>query len=169
MDAADLERVLEIAESVHPDYPEDLAVFANRLVLFPAGCMCLEHDDRVVGYLISHPAVLNDPPELNTVLPALPASADCYYIHDLALLAQTRGSGSGGQGALLAAEVAMSYGFDRIGLVAVNNSTAFWNACGFISMDSPKADAKLASYGDGSSLMVRHLSARQECSSILSV
>ena len=48
---ADLSMTETIAEQVHPDYPEDPAVFAERLALFPAGCFML----GAVGYLIAHP------------------------------------------------------------------------------------------------------------------
>ncbi len=44
MTPGDLPAVLAIADVVHPDYPEDAAIFAERLALYPAGCRVLERD-----------------------------------------------------------------------------------------------------------------------------
>jgi GNAT superfamily N-acetyltransferase len=41
MAATDLPAVMTVAAKVHPDYPEGEAVFAERLTLHPAGCLCL--------------------------------------------------------------------------------------------------------------------------------
>lgn len=144
MIAADLAAVIAIAEIVHVDYPESPEVFANRLALFPAGCFMAVEDGRVLGYGISHPGLVGDPPPLDTVLAALPGAADCLYVHDVALLGEARGRRLG---AALAAEldgVARGHGFDRIALTAVNKSDGFWEGLGFL----PVPCAKLDSYGD---------------------
>ncbi len=41
MTRSDLAKVERIGETVHPDYPEDAAVIAERLQLYPAGCFVL--------------------------------------------------------------------------------------------------------------------------------
>ncbi|XKH35702.1 GNAT family N-acetyltransferase [Azospirillum doebereinerae] len=95
MTKADLDAVLAVADVVHPDYPEDRAVFAERLALFPEGCRLAERDGRVLGYGVMHPGLLGVPPPLDAPLGALPAVADCLYLHDIALLPDTRGLGLG--------------------------------------------------------------------------
>src|SRR5262245_22544678 len=90
----DLSDVSRVADRVHTDYPEDEAVFAERLSLYPAGCFTLQHNERTIGYVISHPWHFKKPPELNALLNAIPARASTYYIHDIALLPEARASGA---------------------------------------------------------------------------
>lgn len=144
MRAEDLAIVAAIAEVVHVDYPEDPAVFADRLALFPSGCLMAEEDGQPLGYCIAHPGTIGAPPPLDTVLGALPPAADCLYIHDVALLPQARGRHLGIALARRLEDVARAHGFDRMALTAVNNSDGFWAGLGYV----PQPCAKLASYGD---------------------
>lgn len=144
MAAADLSQVERVANIVHVNYPEDPAVFADRLALFAPGCLMAEEDGEILGYCLAHPGTLGDPPPLDTVLAALPATADCLYVHDVALLPQARGRHLGVALARLMEDVARAHGFAIIALTAVNNSDGFWSAQGY----QPQPCAKLASYGD---------------------
>lgn len=144
MNVADLPRVNQIADIVHVNYPEDPAVFANRLALFPDGCRMAEDGAQSLGYCIVHPGIIGQPPALDSVLASLPAAADCLYIHDVALLPEARGRKLGIALARLMEDVARAHGFDRIALTAVNNSDGFWGSLGY----EPQPCDKLASYGD---------------------
>ncbi|HLO76672.1 MAG TPA: GNAT family N-acetyltransferase [Magnetospirillum sp.] len=144
MQAADLATVTAVADVVHVNYPEDPAVFADRLALFAPGCLMAEEDGRVLGYCISHPGIVGQPPPLDTVLGALPAGCDCLYIHDVALLPAARGRHLGVAVARLLENVARVHGFGRMALTAVNGSDGFWGALGYL----PQPCAKLASYGE---------------------
>lgn len=144
MTGADLAAVNRIADVVHVNYPEDPAVFANRLALFPDGCRMAGDGGQVLGYCIAHPGVIGQPPALDCVLDALPAGADCLYIHDVALLPEARGRKLGIALARLMEDVARAHGFDRIGLTAVNKSDGFWGSLGY----EPRPCDTLASYGD---------------------
>ena len=96
MMAADLAAVERIAEIVHPAYPESEEVPAERLALFPAGCLIAEGAlGEVLGYAVSHPGRLGRPPALDSRLGELPSDADCLYLHDVALLPEARGLGLG--------------------------------------------------------------------------
>ncbi|MCS6760078.1 MAG: GNAT family N-acetyltransferase, partial [Candidatus Devosia euplotis] len=53
--ALDLPTVEAIAALVHPDFPEDAAVFAERQWLYPDGTYLLELDGGAAGYVLSHP------------------------------------------------------------------------------------------------------------------
>ena len=69
MTAGDLPLVERIAEVVHPDYPESGDVPAERLSLFPAGCLIAENGQGdVLGYAVSHPGRLGRPPALDSLL-----------------------------------------------------------------------------------------------------
>ena len=49
----DLPAVEAIAAAVHPDFPEDAAVFAERQRLYPDGARLLELDGEPSGYILS--------------------------------------------------------------------------------------------------------------------
>ncbi|WP_338025322.1 hypothetical protein [Bradyrhizobium yuanmingense] len=56
MEPDHLPGVRGIADRVHLNYPEDEAVFSERLELYPEGCFVLERArDGLTGYIISHP------------------------------------------------------------------------------------------------------------------
>jgi ribosomal protein S18 acetylase RimI-like enzyme len=148
MTASDLPAVLAVAAVVHPDYPEEEAVFAERLRLFPQGCLVLDGPKGLLGYVVSHPWHRGGPPALNTLLGRLPEAPGAFYIHDLALLPEARGTGAGrlivGRLVALAREAQQP----RLALVAVNDSSGFWQRQGFREMHDPALAAKLASYDD---------------------
>jgi GNAT superfamily N-acetyltransferase len=153
MTPADATAVDSIAALVHPAFPEDEAVFAERLALHPAGCRLLMMSDRPAGYAPSHPWRSGTLPALNALLGAIPADADTYYVHDLALLPAARGTGAA---AVLVGDLkqhAGSLGLSGLSLVAVNGSAGFWRRQGFAEILAGEASEKLASYGAGACLM----------------
>jgi GNAT superfamily N-acetyltransferase len=153
MGTADLAAVSGIAAIVHPAFPEDDAVFAERLALHPAGCRLLTVAGEPAGYVISHPWRTGSLPALNALLGAIPAEADTYYVHDLALLPSARGTGAGAAIVQDLKRHALLLGFTGLSLVAVNNSAAFWARQGFGETPAGAASEKLASYGDDARLM----------------
>jgi ribosomal protein S18 acetylase RimI-like enzyme len=157
MTATDLPAVLAVAGVVHPDYPEDEAVFAERLRLFPDGCLVLAGDDGLRGYVVSHPCHRAAPPTLNSLLGGLPAQAGSFYIHDLALLPAARGGGAGGMIVARLVEIAARAGLPCLSLVAIDGSSGFWRRQGFHELHDPALAAKLASYDDAARYMERDL------------
>lgn len=157
MSVSDLQRVLIVAAQVHAAYPEDAAVFAERLRLYPAGCRVLEIEGQVAGYIISHPWRLGTPPTLNSLLGALPANADTYYLHDLALLPMARGAGAGSVIVEALVQQACAEGLATLSLVAVHDSVAFWQRHGFAMVEDPALTEKLQSYDQAARFMVRRL------------
>ena len=159
--APDLPAVEAIAAIVHPDFPEDGAVFAERLALYPDGTRLFELDGVAAGYVLSHPWMLGELPALNGLLGALPEHADTFYIHDLALLNKARGTGAA---AMIVGEIqrhARARGFASMSLVAVNGSLGFWHKHGFRaqrpSMLAPALVDKLAGYELAARLMIKAL------------
>jgi len=157
MRQADLPAVAAIADRVHEAYPEDPEVFAERLRLWPEGCWVYESEGRRLGYVLSHPARAFEPPPLNTLLGALPDQPTTYYIHDLALLPETRGQGAGSAIARILLEGARRAGCPDVSLVAVNDSAGFWGRHGFKVVSQPALEAKLRSYDDDARFMVKPL------------
>ncbi len=157
MMAGDLSAVARIADQVHPAHPESAAVAAERLALYPAGCLVLERDGDPIGYALSHPWHADTPPPLDTLLGRLPTSPGTFYLHDLALLPAARGLRAGTAAVRLLADQARRDRLPTASLVAVSGSVPFWRRQGFVVADSPALRDKLASYGADARFMVRRL------------
>jgi len=157
MTVQDLAQVQVLADTIHLDHPEDAQVFAERLRLYPQGCLALEDDGRLIGYAVTHPWHFGAPPALDSLLRAIPADATTYYVHDVALLPEARGKGHAVQAGERLARHARDSGFSNLSLVAVNNSQPFWGRLGFRVATVPGLEAKLLTYGPGAALMVRDL------------
>ncbi|MCC7251382.1 GNAT family N-acetyltransferase [Hyphomicrobium sp.] len=157
MTTADMPAVCAVGDGIHVAYPEDKAVFVERLRLYPAGCVALELDSKLAGYAITHPWRYAEPPALNVMLDALPERATTYYIHDIALLPETRGSGAGSAIVNAVIAHAETIGVSNVSLVAVNGSVPFWSRFGFAVTEEPKVTAKLLTYDADARFMVRTL------------
>lgn len=159
MTAGDLADVLKLAAVIHPDYPESPEVFAERLGLYPAGCLVLQRTGdlagQLAGYLVSHPWTSAAPPALDSLLGALPSFPALYYLHDLALAPVARGSGAAQAAVDRANAVAAVAGLDRLGLVAVNGADRFWSRCGFAPSADPALQAAAAKYDANALYMTR--------------
>lgn len=153
----DLPMVEAIAAEVHPAFPEDLAVFVERSRLYPEGARLLEVGGRPAGYVFSHPWRFRQLPALNSLLGRIPADADTYYLHDLALLPVARGSGAAGTLMNYLVRHATRAGFPTLSLVAVNGSVPFWSRHGFAIAEAAELTDKLRSYEDAARFMVRDL------------
>jgi ribosomal protein S18 acetylase RimI-like enzyme len=156
MQPADLPAVGALAARIHPAFPEDDAVFAERLRLYPDGCHVLACDGALVAYVVSHPW-RGGPPSLNSLLGELPPSPSTFYIHDLALAPEARGQGAASEIVAKLAAHAGSEGLPMMALVAVNGSEGFWRRHGFAARPDPALERKLASYGDDARFMTRAL------------
>ena len=152
MREADLPAVSAIAAAVHPGYPESDAVFAERLRLFPAGCLALEAGDAVSGYAVAHPWRAREPVPLDTLLSALPREPGALYLHDLALRPAARGAGAAGEAVRILAGLA---GPLPLALVAIGGTEGFWRRQGFVPQADPALEAVLAGYDPGARYMER--------------
>lgn len=149
----DLGSVVRIADRVHVDYPERPEIIAEKLTLYPDGCLILDSPDGAIGYVLAHPWHRSAPPKLDHPLGAIPADAGTYYLHDLALLPEARGTGAGRAAVGLIVAQARRAGFADISLIAVGNSVPFWSAQGF----RPATDGPDRPYGPASLFMRRLL------------
>lgn len=158
MTPSDLSAVVAIADVVHPTFPEDASIFAERLLLYSPGCHVLTGNSGALdGYAISHPWHGAGPPALNSLLQRLPDAATTFYIHDIALLPTARGRGAAA--AIVEALVAQARaaGLATVALAAVNGTEAFWQKHGFRPAAGAALAEKLASYGGGARFMTRPL------------
>lgn len=157
MTPADLPAVQALADVIHPDFPEDAAVFSDRLALHPAGCFILNGSTGTVGYVLSHPWLDRQPPKLNAILGQPATDASTYYIHDLALLPAARKSGAAAAIVEILATHASALQLHNMTLVAVNNSVHFWRRQGFDIVVDPDLDRQLRSYDAQACFMRREL------------
>lgn len=157
MSGYDLGAVFDIANRVHPGFFEAEAVLAEKFELYRNGCYLLEVSEKPAGYVLSHPWKLGSLPALDTLLGEIPADADTFYIHDLALLPLTRGLGAAGQIVAALTKHAGAMGFPTLSLVAVNGSVPFWEKQGFAVEDRPELNDKLSAYEDAARYMVKAL------------
>jgi GNAT superfamily N-acetyltransferase len=157
MTRADIPGLMSIAAVVHPSYPENEAVFAERLSLFPVGCRTLVGvDGRLHGYIVSHPWRDAAQVPLNTLLVALPLQPTALYLHDLALLPTARGTGAAGEVVRYLLDLARGLALLTASLVAVSGSVGFWGRQGF-EAGGVVASRDMQGYGDDAVFMVRSL------------
>jgi hypothetical protein len=152
MRSDDLDAVLNLADTSHPDLPESREVFAERLALYPAGCLVLDDDGYLGGYAVSHPIRRSEPPTLGTLIGSLPPNADQFYIHDVVIAPSRRGLGAAASGVVRLLSLASE--FETSALISVYGTAAFWSRFGFAP--SPEdMTAKLRPYGADAVYMVR--------------
>jgi len=145
--------VLAIAGRLHPGLPERAEVFAEKLRLFPDGCRKLVSDGKLTGYGLAHPWLLSSAPKLDAFLEALPASPDCLYLHDAAVLPEGRGRGAARAYVQYLEALARSLGLGRLALVSVYGTVPLWEKLGFtvVSAGAPPTP----SYGPSAAYMIK--------------
>lgn len=154
MEKSDLDCVLQIAGIVHAEFPEDAAIFEERLRLYPQGCFVLEGKSGRFGYLVGHPWLFRSPPPLNSLLGALPEHPGTYYLHDLAILPGGRSAGCGSSIIMEELARARKNRFSSVSLISVHASFPFWRKLGFLQDESPELSKSLESYGDKARFMM---------------
>jgi len=148
-----LDEINRIADLVHPTLPEPIEVFAERLRLFPEGCLSL--GDPPKGYAFFHPWIKGEAPTLGSLLRELPANPDAMHLHDIAVLPEMRGSKVSSKAVAAAERSAKSMGIRTLQLVSVYGTHVLWERFGFHIVE----DHGLDSYGSAH-LMMREVKAR---------
>lgn len=152
----DIECLVRVADKIHPGLPESDEVFAERVKLFPEGCLALVEgeDDELCGYVISHPIRRRQPPALDSLLEEIAPDADQYYIHDLALLPKARGRGLAQE--CISKLFAIAKRFPTTSLVSVYGTAPFWGRFGFVPEEIDEVlKKKLLGYGDDATYLER--------------
>ncbi|KAK4183777.1 putative gcn5-related n-acetyltransferase [Podospora australis] len=166
----DINAVHKIGNIIHAALPEDQSIPAERLRLFPDGCLVLaspstnteddnnaaEEEEVIGGYIISHPIKHRQPPPLNTLLGDIPIDADQFYLHDVAILPEFRGKGLAAMGIAMAL-VEADKRFQTTCLVSVYGTAKFWGRFGFAPVEDVGAalKEKVRGYGEDAIFMER--------------
>jgi GNAT superfamily N-acetyltransferase len=150
MAAEDLDAVVAVAETVHPDLPERPEVLDERRRLYPPGALVVEGEAGLLGYLLCHPGLAGAPPPLDSLLLALPDQPTCLYLHDIALRPEARRLGLAAAALDMLRGQALGLGLGRLALTAVGGSAVVWRRLGFAEAAVAKP---LAGYGPGAVYM----------------
>ncbi|KAI4207016.1 MAG: hypothetical protein LQ348_000703 [Seirophora lacunosa] len=150
MSADDIESLVRVANKIHPDLPESDQVFAERVTLFPAGCLALAEDDgggdELCGYVISHPIRRRQPPALDSLLGEIASDADQYYVHDLAILPEQ----------CMEKLFATAKRYTTTSVVSVYGTAPFWGRFGFVVEEIDEdLKMKVLDYGDDATYLER--------------
>lgn len=108
------------------DYYEGIESFFSKIYGYKDGCFVCEIEDKICGYIISFPYLLNKPYPINQIYNT-PEDHNCYYIHDLCVDKNYRKLGV----AKALVEKVISIDYDPKVLTAVQDSEKFWVKFGF--------------------------------------
>lgn len=124
--------ILEIQAQAYQEIGlEALDVLKSKWKVSPESCIVsLSDQNKVLGYLLSHPWQGASPPKLFEVLPNV-KHGEYFYLHDLAVNTQSKGQGIGRALLETLTGIARHRGFRNIRLVAVQGSHSFWSHLGF--------------------------------------
>lgn len=147
----DAEAISRLSLQILGDLGETAEIFSERIGLCPEGCHVLTNGEELLGHAITHPWLRGQPPAMNQRLGSLPSKADCWYIHEVVLVARARGRG--GVRTVLQAlrATAAAAGLPVMALVAVEGASAYWQGLGFQPV--PLSDAQVGSYGGQATYM----------------
>ena len=159
MTAAHISEVVRVqANAFTEDLRETAEVFEDRFARFGEYFRVAFLGGHIAGYMVCFPWKLGDTPVNNQKFPETLPGPDCFYIHDIALLSEARGTGI--SRALLndAYDTAHRLGYDAVSLVAVGQSGSYWDKVGFVPY-THVGEGKLGRirdiYGAGARLMAR--------------
>jgi len=145
---ADVPEIFRISKLIHPDIPERIETYREKLRLSPGSCFVVCDGKSIRGYAITLPWTAREIPELDTLLGAIPKNASALYIHDVALLPSARSLGLVGELMALMDAAGGKLGLTEISLAAVYGSETTWFQYGFRRMNmSEKLMAQSATYG----------------------
>ncbi|KAK4114705.1 acyl-CoA N-acyltransferase [Canariomyces notabilis] len=154
----DVKGITQVADEVHRELPESEDVFAERVKLFPEGCLVLVNGEHICGYAISHPIRNGQPPALDSMLGTIASDADQYYIHDVSILPTLRGNGLASACINKLLEVGDKY--STTCLISVYGTAKFWRRFGFMPGPlNPVLSEKLRGYGEDAAYLLRQNSA----------
>lgn len=141
------------AAAYHEIEPEDLPVMARKLELSPESCFVCRVNRDVKGYILAHPWLKCQIPELHVRIAELPPGADSMYVHDLAVTSEVRGQHAAVALFTAMRKAAIAAGFRYSHLVAIQSSFRFWEKMGYKPMNNTTLQGKLNSYPPGAVVM----------------
>jgi GNAT superfamily N-acetyltransferase len=148
MQSTDLPAVIKLQDRCYAaELFEPADVLVHRFKTCAETCWVAFYRDKLWGYLFCYPSV-------NGKIGALAEdfqkaqTADCLYLHDMAVSSDARGQGVAKALLAQAEHYASEHQYALLALVAVQNSASYWQQQGFspVSDISPLQQQLLASY-----------------------
>ena len=132
---SDWDRIVELEASAYESggLSEGQVVLKSRARASPATCFVLETGQRIAGYMLSLPYPAFQYPDLTRAEEPTARSSRSpnLHLHDLVIADGLRRRGFGKQLLQHLTATARSSRYERISLVAVAGSDAFWSANGY--------------------------------------
>ncbi len=128
---ADAPAIAALARAELGDYGEAAALYAERIALAPEGCRVFVDGPTVIGHCISHPWRRSAPPAMHAMLGAIPADADCWYLHDVVFAREGRGMKAVERLLPDLCATARGHGIATLALIAVGGADRYWTRLGF--------------------------------------
>lgn len=152
----DLDAVISLQTTCYgAEFHEPKASFASKLRSAPESCWVMPGPSGLLAYLVCLPIKGDQLPALHSPDWHSAPDPDWLYLHDLAIHPDARGAGLAKLMLLRATELARTRGLASMGLIAVQGSVPFWRRHGFEPAVGQISEAKLASFGEGATFMLR--------------
>lgn len=160
MTQGDLAAVLTVQHQCYAAaFHEPLEAFASKWTASPDTCWVAESEGAVCAYLVCLPIEQQGLPPLHATAFQRSPHPDWLYLHDLAIGPGARGTGLAPQLIERALGKARDMALPGAGLIAVQDSSAFWRRFGFEIDTSEQlvTTEKLHSFGADAVFMSRAL------------
>ncbi|GAA2997198.1 GNAT family N-acetyltransferase [Actinokineospora diospyrosa] len=153
--AEDWAAIAALEAATYGALSEGRTVLQSRAVASPETCFVLDAGERIAGYVLSLPYPDHRFPDLSEPEFTVHGRAN-LHLHDLVIAPASRGHGFG---ALLVDRVIeAAVGAERVSLVALEGTGAFWTARGFRALPAVATPG----YGPGAVYMSRPITRRVE-------
>ena len=159
MRICDVAAILRIQRACYvPHMNESQPVIEHRLSASPETAWVAERAGEVVAYLAAYPSLLGKVTSLGGHF-NVPLTADCLYLHDLAVAPTWRSHGIADQLIAAARAFASRQSLPFIALVALENARGFWERHAFATSEVASAQQAdlLASYPETCHYMTHQL------------
>lgn len=137
----DAQAIARLEARCHPQALLEGAGFFTRLLDSPGavahGLIHPHLAGELAAYCLGHPVAAGQEPALGDIA-AVSGPAD-WFIHDLVLAPELRGSGKGRLVLEANLDHARTVGYQRVRIVAVNASWDWWTRAGFAAVDPQPA------------------------------
>ncbi|WP_082971635.1 GNAT family N-acetyltransferase [Rheinheimera sp. SA_1] len=148
MQSADLPAVIKLQDRCYAtELFEPADVVVSRFKNCAETCWVALYQDKLWGYLFTYPSLAGKIGALAEEFRPV-AAADCLYLHDMAVSSDARGQGVARALLEQAQHYASTQQFRTLALVAVQNSSSYWQQQGFepLTETTPEQQLLLASY-----------------------
>ncbi|GAB3468371.1 N-acetyltransferase [Massilia terrae] len=131
----DLAAIMAIQRECYPPVlREDRLTIEERMAVAAEYCWVAEDEHGIAAYLFAYPSTLGKITPLDGAFRIAP-DGDTLYFHDLAVLKRVAGTGLGSDLVDVALASAAAQGFAHAALVAVQESSMFWERMGYRRRD----------------------------------